>query len=134
MARVNACFRRAVGRAPADPGPAWALRDLMKRPRRTFLRLAAGSAALKVTVWIAARAFLVRFFQRKQTSPPASHASIIWSARTRIDGGTERRGGPPVYDHLEFPRKLHREIVRLLAAKNAMGHFFDARVQWICLG
>jgi hypothetical protein len=28
----------------------------------------------------------------------------------------ERRGGPAVHDHLEFCRKLHREIARLRAA------------------
>src|SRR5215471_6492191 len=35
-------------------------------------------------------------------------------------GKTERLGGPAVHDHLELGRKLHREIVRLLAAQNAI--------------
>jgi hypothetical protein len=35
-------------------------------------------------------------------------------------GKTERLGGLEVHDHLEFCRKLHREIVRLLAAQDAI--------------
>ena len=35
-------------------------------------------------------------------------------------GKTERLGGLEVEDHLEFCRKLHREIARLLAAQNAI--------------
>src|SRR5262249_3907704 len=32
----------------------------------------------------------------------------------------KRRGGLAVHDHLEFGRKLHREIARLRAAQNAI--------------
>ena len=35
-------------------------------------------------------------------------------------GKAERLGGLEIYDHLEFCRKLHREIARLLAAQNAI--------------
>src|SRR5215831_13258278 len=35
-------------------------------------------------------------------------------------GKAERRGGLAIYDHLEFCRKLHREIARLRAAQNAI--------------
>ena len=35
-------------------------------------------------------------------------------------GKTERLGGLAVHDHLKFCWKLHREIVRLLAAQNAI--------------
>src|SRR6516165_8511897 len=35
-------------------------------------------------------------------------------------GKPERRGGLAVHDHLELGRQLHREIVRLLAAQNAI--------------
>jgi hypothetical protein len=33
---------------------------------------------------------------------------------------TERRSGIAVHNHLEFGRKLHREIARLLAAQDAI--------------
>src|SRR5262249_11552485 len=35
-------------------------------------------------------------------------------------GKTERLGGLEVYDHLEFCRKLHRQIARLRAAQDAI--------------
>src|SRR5262252_2884460 len=35
-------------------------------------------------------------------------------------GKTERGGGLAVHGHLEFRRKLHREIARLLAAQDAI--------------
>src|SRR6516162_1057496 len=35
-------------------------------------------------------------------------------------GKAERLGGLEVHDHLEFCRKLHRKIARLLAAQNAI--------------
>ena len=35
-------------------------------------------------------------------------------------GKAKRRGGFAVHDHLEFRRKLHREIARLFAAQNAI--------------
>jgi hypothetical protein len=36
------------------------------------------------------------------------------------NGKTERHGGLAVHDHLEFCRKLHREIARLFAAQDAI--------------
>src|SRR6516225_4892585 len=38
----------------------------------------------------------------------------------RRHGDAQRPGGLEVHDHLEFCRKLHREIARLLAAQNAI--------------
>ena len=42
-------------------------------------------------------------------------------------GKAKRRGGLTVYDHLELGRKLHREIARLLAAKDAIDVIGGAR-------
>ena len=99
----------------------------MKRPRRTFLRLAAGSAALKVTVWIAARAFLVRFFQRKQTSPPAFSSPHVSTPmrRTRLAccacaaSGHYRRAAEPSDEFSPLKANAHLALLCLRGKKIA---------------
>src|SRR6516162_597178 len=53
-------------------------------------------------------------------NPPLFDHLVGAGKHQRRNAKAERLGGLEIHDHLEFRRKLHREIARLCAAQNAI--------------